>query len=153
LIRDIGTFFRIEDIANFGIPDAQADVVIWNGRLNIKPLTISAPPLGLSATGTAKLDGKMELQAILSADAKFVANNTLIAQQFTEADANGMRSLPFQINGTLTKPKHNLKERLTGTKDKTMQKVIITDAVINAVTEGLEPPPEKRKPSGRPPQP
>ena len=153
LIRDIGTFFRIEDIANFGIPDAQADVVIWNGRLNIKPLTVSAPPLGLSATGTAKLDGRMELQAILSADAKFVANNTLIAQQFTEADANGMRSLPFQINGTLTRPKHNLKERLTGTKDKTMQKVIITDAVINAVTEGLEAPPEKRKPSGTPPKP
>jgi type II secretion system protein N len=153
LIRDIGTFFRIEDIANFGIPDAQADIVIWNGRLNIKPLTISAPPLGLSATGTAKLDGKMDLQAVLSADAKFVANNTLIAQQFSETDANGMRSLPFQINGTLTKPKHNLKERLTGTKDKTMQKVIITDAVINAVTEGLEAPPEKRKPAGAPAQP
>jgi type II secretion system protein N len=148
LIRDIGTFFRIEDIANFGIPDAQADVEIWNGRLNIKPLTISAPPLGLSATGTAKLDGRMDLQAILSADSKFVANNALIAQQFSEADATGMRSLPFQINGTLTKPKHNLKERLTGTKDKTMQKVIITDAVINAVTEGLEAPPDKRKPAG-----
>jgi hypothetical protein len=148
VIRDIGTFFRIDDIANFGIPDAHADVVIWNGRLNIKPLTVSAPPLGFSASGTAKLDGKMDLEAVLSADAKFVANNPVIAQQFTETDGNGMRSLPFQINGTLTKPKHNLKERLTGTKDKTMQKVIITDAVINAVTEGLEPPSEKRKPGG-----
>jgi type II secretion system protein N len=148
MIRDIGMFFRIEDIANFGIPDAHAEVVIWNGRLNIKPLNVSAPPLGLSASGTAKLDGKMDLQAILSADAKFVANNPVIAQQFSETDASGMRSLAFQINGTLTKPKHNLKERLTGTKDKTMQKVIITDAVINAVTEGLEAPAGKRKPAG-----
>ena len=137
-INDLGSLFHLDEVANFGIPYAKADVVIWNGRLNLKPLVVSAPPLALTATGTAKLDGKLDLDANLSAAADYVAKHPGIEPQFGPADASGMRSVAFQIDGSLTKPKHNLLERLTGTKDKRLQKAIAIDAALNTLTQGQE---------------
>jgi type II secretion system protein N len=152
MINDIGAIFQMKDVAEFGIPEAKAEITIWEGRLNVKPLTISAPPLGLTATGTAKLDGKLRLNAQLLADAKLIANRSALEPQFSPPDANGLRAVPFEIEGTLTKPKHNLLERLTGTKDKRIQKAIAIDAALSTIAEGQAPPPaaKPRPPAGSP---
>ena len=138
MVTDIGSKLGMEELANFSIPEAKADIVIWNGRLKIQPLTISAPPLALRATGTAKLDGKLDLDAQLFADQKFLADRGAVAAQFGPADANGLRAVPFEIDGTLTKPKHNLVERLTGTKDKRIQQVMAFDEALRMIA-----PPQK----------
>ena len=137
-VNGIGGVLQMEEFANFGIPEATADITIWNGRLNIKPLAISAPPLGLVASGTAKLDGKLELDARLLADESFLAKRSTIATQFEPAGEDGKRALAFEVNGSLTKPKHNLLERLTGTKDKRMQKVIAIDAALSTIAREQE---------------
>jgi hypothetical protein len=50
--------------------------------------------------------------------------------------------LPFEIDGTLTKPKHNLVERLTGTKDKRVQQVMAFDEALRIIA----PPPKTATP-------
>lgn len=150
MVNDIGGLLQMEEFANFGIPEATADISIWNGRLNIKPLSITAPPLGLTATGTAKLDGKLDLDAKILADESFIAKRASVASQFEPADANGKRALAFEVNGSLTKPKHNLLERLTGTKDKRMQKVIAIDAALSTLAEGQE---AEARPTAKPGKP
>ena len=150
MINDLGSLFQLDEIANFGIPEAAADIVIWGGKLNLKSVAISAPPLALTATGTAKLDGKLNLQANLSAAADYVARHPAIEPQFGPADANGMRSVAFNIDGSLTKPKHNLLERLTGTKDKRLQKAIAIDAALNTLTQGQERKPQPDSTPGAP---
>ncbi len=151
-LTDVGGKLGMEELANFSIPVATADITIWKGRLKIQALAISAPPLTLKATGTAKLDGKLDLDAQLFADQKFLADRGAVAAQFGPADANGLRSLPFEIDGTLTKPKHNLVERLTGTKDKHIQQVMAFDEALRMLA-----PPQKNgtppaAPAGRPKQ-
>lgn len=141
MVRTYGELANLEEVANFSIPSATADVVIWNGRLNIKPLAVSAPPLALSANGTAKLDGKLDLEATLLADASYLNRNPVIATQFGPADANGMRSLAFNVTGSLTKPKHNLQERITGTKDKDRQRAIMIGAGVDRFLQNIAPPP------------
>ena len=150
LLRTVGSVIGRKELANFEIPQASAEIMIWDGRLNIKPLVVSAPPLGLNATGTARLDGRLDLQANLLADASYVNHNPAVAAQFGEVDSNGMRALPFSVSGTLTKPKHNLQERLTGTKNKDMQRAIMIDAAAGAIIDGLQAKPAKSETETRP---
>ena len=147
--RDIGTKLGMEELANFNIPEAKADIVVWNGRLKVQPITISAPPLALKATGTAKLDGKLDLDAQLFAHSDFVAKRGMVAAQFGPPDAAGMRAVPFEVDGTLTKPKHNLAERLTGTKDKRVQQVMAFDEALRLIAPPSKSAPPPAAPAGR----
>ncbi len=131
-VREIGEALRMEDAAEFGIPEATATISIWNGRLTVKQLDISAPPLALTAAGTAKLDGKLELAAKLIASGEFLAKQTVIANQFGPPDEQGRRSLAFEVNGSFNKPRNNLKERITGRKSKNEQTGVLIGAAIEA---------------------
>ena len=130
MVRQLGEFLRLDDVANFGIDEATLDFQIANDRLAVQSLTINAQPLIISATGTSKLDGKMDLDAVLSVDAEFLVKRSQIAGQFGPPDASGRRALSFDVNGTWSKPKSNLLERVTGTTDKTVQKIIVGESVL-----------------------
>lgn len=131
-VRDIGEALKLDVAADFGIPEANADIKIWNGRFTVNALNISAPPLALTATGTAKLDGKMDLAADLIADGDFLAKQGALSSQFGPPDKQGRRTLAFNVTGTFTKPKNNLKERITGTKSKKEQTAILIGSALEA---------------------
>jgi type II secretion system protein N len=132
-VKQYGEVLQLDEVANFGIPLATAEIQIWNGRLNVKPLQISAPPLMVTATGTARLDGKLDLAAVLGADAKFLETRPSVAGQFAPPDASGMRTMPFHVYGTLTKPKNDLREKLAGSKDSRVQKAVAIEAAIESI--------------------
>jgi type II secretion system protein N len=149
-VKQYGEVLQLEEISNFGIPLATADFQIWNGRLNVKPLTISAPPITIIANGTARLDGKLDLDAVLGLDAKVLETRPSIAGQFSLPDASGMRVLPFNVNGTLTKPKNDLRAKLAGSKDSRVQKAVAIEAAIESIfgpgeTSGKKLEPEKKR--------
>jgi hypothetical protein len=145
MIRQLGEFLNLEEVAQFGIQDATLDFQIGNDRLFVQPLTIVADPLVLSATGSSRLDGKMNLDAVLSVDEEFLAKRGQIAGQFGPVDANRRRSLKFDVNGTWTKPKSNLLERVTGTTDKTSQKIIVGESVLRRAMEEVKKEADERK--------
>jgi hypothetical protein len=142
----------VEEAANFGIPLATAEVQVWNGRLGVKPLKISAPPLAITATGIVRFDGKLDLDALLGMDAKFLETRPFLAGQFSQPDASGIRTLPFHVNGTLTKPRNDLREQLAGSKDPRAQKAMKRAVVIESAVESLFGPAEKEgtKPAQEP---
>ena len=135
MVHQIGEFLKLEEAAQFGIQDASLTFRIGSDRLFVEPLTISADPLILSATGTSRLDGKMKLDAILSVSEEFLVKRSQIAGQFGPPDENHRRSLPFDLAGTWTKPKSNLLDKVTGTTDKTAQKFILGESVIRRVAD------------------
>lgn len=147
MVKEIGEMLQIDDAAGFSIPSASAVVKIWHGKLDIKSLDISAPPLALSATGTGKIEGKLMLAAKLIAGADFVAKHPALAPQFSPPDANGKQFVAFDVDGSFTKPKNNFKERITGTKSKNTQTAILIgtalDAAIKPPKKEGEPEPEK----------
>ena len=135
MVHQIGEFLKLEEAAQFGVQDASLTFRIGSDRLFVEPLTISADPLILSATGTSRLDGKMKLDAILSVSEEFLVKRSQIAGQFGPPDENHRRSLPFDLAGTWTKPKSNLLDKVTGTTDKTAQKFILGESVIRRVAD------------------
>ena len=150
MVRDFGAVLQFEEAANFSIPEAHAEVQLAFDRINIHPLTITAPPLALTAEGVARIENKLTLDAILWADAKFVAKRSAIEPQFGPPDAQGRRGVAFEITGTLAKPKTNLKEKLTGTKDSRLQKMILIDSALDALGGSFKKP--ESKPVAKPPK-
>ena len=141
MVRQLGEFLKLDEVAQFGINEAVLDFIVRNDRFFIeptKPLTITAPPLILSASGSSKLDGKMKLDAMLSVDESFLEKRGAIASQFGPLDPNGRRSLAFDVGGTWTKPKSNLLDRVTGSTDKTTQKIIVGESVLRRAIEEVK---------------
>ncbi len=149
MVRDFGSVLQFEEAANFSIPEARAEVQLAFDRINIHPLTIIAPPLALTAEGVARIENKLTLNATLWADAKFIAKRAALEPQFGPPDAHGRRGVAFEITGSLSKPKNNLKEKVTGTNDSRIQKLILIDSALDVLGGAFKKPdakPEKRKP-------
>jgi hypothetical protein len=145
MIRQLGEFLSLEDVAKFGIDEAALTFDLAMERISIQPLTINAPPLVVSATGTSKLDGKMKLAAVLAVEDGFLEKRAAIASQFSAPDASGRRNLAFDVTGTWTKPKSDLLEKVTGTTDKTTQKIIVGESVLRKAIEEVKAAAEEQK--------
>ena len=133
LLRQIGEVLQIAAIASFEISDVTANFSIAQGQIILAPADVAAPPVGVTLTGPVAFDGTLNLSGILHAPADFVARQSLVAGQFSPPDANNRRSVPFNITGTLKKPRQNLAEKLTGTKDRKQQRIIAAGSILSAI--------------------
>jgi hypothetical protein len=131
-IRDIGEVFQMEQFTNFAINEAKAEFEIAANRAQISQFTINAPPLKITSQGSVRLDGnKLKISAILNADEKLIAKQLPeIQQKFLPPDENHQRGVAFDIEGSLTKPKNNLIQKITGTKDRKKQKILAIESLI-----------------------
>jgi hypothetical protein len=138
MVRQLGEFLSLEDVAQFGIKESTVNFELLYEKITIQPLTIDAPPLLISATGTSRMDGRLKLAANLAVDDSFLAKRAAIASQFGPPDSTGRRSLPFDVAGTWTKPKSDLLEKVTGTTDKTTQKIIVGESVLRKAIDEVK---------------
>ena len=142
-LRQIGEVLRLASLANFEIADATAEFQLANGQVLLTPIEVSAPPVGLTLTGPATFDGTLNLSGLLHAPADLVERQGMVAAKFSPADARNRRSIPFNITGTLEKPKQNLAESLTGTKDRKQQRIIAAESILSAIMQRNKPKPEQ----------
>jgi hypothetical protein len=133
LVRQIGEVLKYAALAGFEVREARADFRIASGRVFLSPLDVSLHPLGIAATGTVAFDGAVELIGTLSAPASIVQRTGLVSGQFSPPDASGRQSVNFDVTGTLDKPKQNLAAQLTGTKDRTMQRIIAAESILSTL--------------------
>lgn len=143
-LKQIGEVFRQEDVdfATFKIEELKGEAQIGADRFMFHSFRAMAPPLGLTAEGTAKLDGtKLDLKANFLVDKTFLTRRPNIEPQFGPANAHDMRSVPFNLTGSLGKPKQNLLERMTGTADRNQQRIRLGLDVLS----GLKLEPEEKK--------
>jgi type II secretion system protein N len=125
-VNQLGEIARQEDVdlSSFRIQELKGEFQIGGDRLLIKSLTAAAPPIGITAEGISRLDGtRLDLKAKFLAEANFLAKRPNIAPQFGPPDANQMRAVAFNLTGSLGKPKQNLMEKITGTTDRTDQRI------------------------------
>jgi hypothetical protein len=154
LARQIAEILQLGTTGNLDHVEAKAVFRIAALQVLLAPMNISAAPLGMSLSGAAGFDGTLALVANLNAPADFIEERGLGVGQFSPPDQDRRRGVQFDIKGTLKKPKHNLTERVTGTKDKTLQKFIAAEAIISALAgkKKDKPKPEEQGTS-RPPKP
>lgn len=149
-LRQIGEVLRLASLANFEIADTTANFQVANEQVLLAPVEVSAPPVGVTLTGPASFDGTLNLAGLLHAPAALVERQGMVAEKFSPPDAQNRRSIPFNITGALKKPKQNLAESLTGTKDRKQQRIIAAESILSALMQRNKPKPD---PPAQPPQP
>ncbi len=135
LLRQIGEALQVATLASFEISAVTANFRIEQGRVFLTPATVAAHPAGLTLNGPVAFDGTLDLTGILHAPADFITRNAVIAPQFSPPDRDNRRGLQFNITGTLSKPRQNLAERLTGTSNRREQNIIAAGAAATAILE------------------
>ncbi len=135
MLRQIGEVLQIATIASFEISAVTANFRVEQSRVFLSPADVAARPVGLTLNGPVAFDGTLDLTGILHAPADFVARNAVIAPQFSPPDAENRRGVQFNITGSLSKPRQNLAERLTGTSNRREQNVIAAGAAATAILE------------------
>ena len=138
-LRQIGDVLRVAALANFKIADATANLQVAKGQVSLLPMDVVTPPVSLTMTGPVTFDGVLNLSAQLHAPANLVASQPLIAGQFSPPDANNLRSVAFTITGDMKKPRQNLADALTGTKDHRQQNIIAAGSVLSTLLQKNNP--------------
>ncbi len=133
LLRQIGEVLRVTMLAKFQIADAAANFQVANEQVTLAPMEISTPPVGLAFSGPIAFDGTLNLTAFLSAPADMVAAQPVIAGNFSPPDAKNRRSVTFHITGPMTKPRQDLADAITGTKNHREQNIIGATSVISSI--------------------
>ena len=133
VLRQIGDVLRVTMLAKFQIGDAAANFQIANEQVTLAPMEIATPPIGLTLTGPITFDGTLNLIAFMSAPADEIAAQPLLAANFSPPDARNRRSVQFHITGPMKKPRQDLADALTGTKNHREQNIIGGASIIGAL--------------------
>ncbi len=139
LLRQVGDVLRLAALANFQIADATVNFQVANEQVILSPMTVVTPPITLGMSGPVTFDGALNLSANLYAPASLVASQSMIAGQFSPPDANGLQSVPFTITGDMKKPRQNLADALTGTKNHRQQNIIAGASILTNLLQKNNP--------------
>jgi type II secretion system protein N len=111
----LGQILQIEELMQLTFQRADAQFRVSDSKVWIDQITLESPNLKLTATGKAKFNGRLDL------DARLVINQRIARQLPAPIEANftaigdaGERYVDFDVTGTLDKPKTNLRERIIG---------------------------------------
>lgn len=114
-IRQIGEFTGIQELRMFELKTAEAVFNIRDKKVNADTLVLESENLVLDAKGPVGFDGKMKLQARLHLNEKLRKDlGGLLGDNFKESERPGYQQMPFSITGTISRPKSDLLDKLTG---------------------------------------
>jgi len=116
LLQMIGQVFQIQEIANFQVRHGLASLRIADRKIWLDALTMDGGDLLLSAPGTVDFQRNLALDAKLSVPDRLLNGRVaqLLSRGFSGADEKGLRSIAFQIAGTIDKPSTNLLDKVVG---------------------------------------
>lgn len=114
-IRQIGELMNIQELQMFELKTAEAVFNIHDKKVAVDTLVLESENLVLDAKGPVGLDGKMKLQARLHLNGRLRKDlGGLLGNNFKESERPGYQQMPFSITGTLSRPKTDLLDKLTG---------------------------------------
>ena len=114
-IRQIGELMRIQELQMFELKTAEAGLRIRDKKVTVETLVLQSENLVMDAKGPVGFDGKMKLQARLHLNERLRNDLAgLLANNFKESERAGYQQMPFSITGTISRPKTDLLDKLTG---------------------------------------
>lgn len=114
-IRQIGDLMNIQELRMFELKTAEAGLTIHDKKVTVEALVLESENLVLDAKGPVGFDGKMKLQARLHLNERLRKNlGGLLSNKFKDSERAGYQLMPFSITGTVSRPKTDLLDKLTG---------------------------------------
>lgn len=116
LLQMLGQIFQIQEISNFQIKQGVAKVRIADRRMWLDEFKLDGGDLLLSAPGSLDFERNLALNAKLSIPERLLNGRVaqLLSRGFSAPDEAGLRSIGFQVSGTLDKPSTNLMDKVVG---------------------------------------
>jgi AsmA-like C-terminal region len=114
-IRQIGDLMNIQELRMFELKTAEAGLSIHDKKVTVEALVLESENLVLDAIGPVGFDGKMKMQARLHLNERLRKDLAgLLSNNFKESERAGYQLMPFSITGTVSRPKTDLLDKLTG---------------------------------------
>jgi len=114
-IRQIGDLMSIQELQMFELKTAEAVLNIRDKKVAVDTLVLESENLVMDAKGPIGFDGKMKLQARLHLNERLRKELAgFLGSNFKESERPGYQQMPFSITGTVSRPKTDLLDKLTG---------------------------------------
>ncbi len=114
-IRQIGELLNIRELQMLELKTAGAVFTIRDRKVTTDSLVMESENLVMDARGPVGFDGKMKLQARLLLNERLRKDLAgLLGDNFKDSEREGYQQLPFTVTGTVSRPKTDLLDKLTG---------------------------------------
>jgi len=114
-IRQIGDLMNIQELQMLELKTAEGRFVIRDQQVVVEKLILESANLFLEGTGPVGFDGKMKLRSRLHLNEKLRRDlGGLLSDNFEDSDRAGYRFVPFSVTGSVSRPKTDLLDKLTG---------------------------------------
>jgi len=116
-LQVLGQTLQIDELTRLELQQANLEVHVARSRVYVDRLTLDSTNLNLTAKGTVRFDGRLDLDAGLAVNEKIARRiPNWVYAGFREEPGGGNRRLPFSITGTLSNPETDLVKALMGEK-------------------------------------
>lgn len=114
-IRKIGELMNIQELQMLELKTAEAVFLVHNRKVVTDTIVLESENLVIDAKGPTSFDGKMKLQARLHLNERLRKDLAgLLGNNFKESERPGYQQMPFSITGTVSRPKTDILDKLTG---------------------------------------
>jgi hypothetical protein len=114
-IRQLGQMLGVAELQSLELESATANLSAQGGRISVEQARIATKNLRFDATGTADWDGRLDLQARFHISESLRKDSRgILGSGFQPSEEAGFTHMPFQINGTISRPQADLVEKLVG---------------------------------------
>ena len=114
-IRQIGELLNIQELQMLELKTAEATFSIHDKKVNADTVVLESENLVMDAKGPIGFDGKIKLQARLLLNEQLRKDlSGLLANNFKDSERPGYQQIPFSVTGTVSRPKTDLLDKLTG---------------------------------------
>lgn len=114
-IRQIGDLMNIQELQMLELKTAEGRFVIRDQQVIVEKLVLESANLFLEGTGPVGFDGKMKLRSRLHLNEKLRRDlGGLLSENFEDSGRAGYRFVPFSVTGSVSRPKTDLLDKLTG---------------------------------------
>ena len=115
LLQTLGEVLQFEELILLRLKNASADFHVGDEKVHIDQLLLESPDLKLTATGTARFNRKLELDARLAVDETMLKRRApFVRNLFASTDEAGQHAIDFKVAGTYDRPTTDLAEKLLG---------------------------------------
>jgi type II secretion system protein N len=124
-IRQFGELLGIAELQFLELDQAELDATLSNGIISITGLNLRTRNVAILGTGTIGTDGALDLQNRLMLREEILKRmGGLLDRQFSSSEP-GFREVAFQVSGTLSNPRTDLLEKVTGIRiDKEINRIL-----------------------------
>lgn len=114
-IRQIGEIMSIRELQMLELRTAEAGFSVRDEEVRVDRLLLESQNLFMDASGPVQFDGKIKLRAHLHLNDKLRNDlRGLLSDKFQDSERPGYRQIPFTVSGSLSRPRTDLLDRLTG---------------------------------------